>query len=251
MAILIYSILSVAESPTEMLALLSSIRGMQEEELSMIIVDKIAVVASNIEGSPIKADQQNALAFASVIESLAHHFTLLPVRFGTMMDSADTVAGMLGRNYNEILSNILKVEGKSEFGLKVFCYSHDLRAVLKSKSETFSGTIPNPKPDMKISVFKDYVIKKLEEHKQEEMLLTYVDSVISEIRKSLNSFNAIASMKKNISETNIIDAVLLLDSNDKDALVLTVGDFQKQHPELNYVLTGPWPPYSFVEFTIK
>lgn len=251
MAILIYSILSVTESPAETHALLSEIRGMQEEELSMVIVDKIAVVTSNIQESPIKADQQNALAFAAVIESLAHHFTLLPVRFGTMMDSAATLTGMLGRNYDDILSNLLKVEGKSEFGLKVFCDSHDLMAQLKSKSETNTSTVSNPAPEIKSSVFKAYVNRKLEEHRQEEMLLSFIDSVIAEIRESLNSFNAIARMKKKATETNIVDAVFLLKMQDKDALIQTVRGFQDRHPELNYVLTGPWPPYSFVEFTIK
>jgi hypothetical protein len=46
-------------------------------------------------------------------------------------------------------------------------------------------------------------------------------------------------------------AVFLLDKERKDALIHVIEELQNQYPGLNFVLTGPWPPYNFVESTIK
>jgi hypothetical protein len=51
--------------------------------------------------------------------------------------------------------------------------------------------------------------------------------------------------------TLVADAVFLLDKDKKHELVQAVEDIQDQYPSLNFILTGPWPPYSFVDVKIK
>jgi hypothetical protein len=54
-----------------------------------------------------------------------------------------------------------------------------------------------------------------------------------------------------VSPTLIIDAVFLLEKQNKDGLVQAIEDFQKRYPSLIFMLSGPWPPYSFIEITTK
>jgi hypothetical protein len=135
--------------------------------------------------------------------------------------------------------------------LKIFCDSEKLNAELRGKSEVANMTPVRIEPENTNSIFRDYVNKKLKEHRFEELLLTYVDAVIAEIEGSLARLDAVGKFKKMASASNIIDAVFLLKKEKEDELIRTVKHLQDQNPGLNYILTGPWPPYNFVDITLK
>ena len=247
MGIMIYSILSLKKNPRKLNTMLAGIKGISGVGLYAVSVDKITVVVCDINKAEIIADKSCAIEYAGVIETLAQQFTLLPVRYGSVMESADAIKKILERNYNEIQRNLQKVENKFEFGLKVFCDSEKLMAELEDANET----VQKSGSEIKNSVFRKYVNQKLIEHRREEMLLSYVDSIIVEFTRFLTHLNTINKIKKMASKKNIIDAVFLLKKNRKDEMVQAVKDFQSKYPRLNFILTGPWPPYNFVDFTIK
>ena len=93
--------------------------------------------------------------------------------------------------------------------------------------------------------------KKLHEHRLEELVVTYVDSIINKITTTLNELNSIQKFKKMVTESILVDSVFLLDKELKNDLLAKISALQNQFPELNFVLTGPWPPYSFVKFQVK
>ncbi|MEI7983280.1 MAG: GvpL/GvpF family gas vesicle protein, partial [Bacteroidota bacterium] len=185
------------------------------------------------------------------IEILSQQFALLPVRFASIMESADSIIKMLDRNNHNILQNLHNVENKYEYGLKIFCEPEKLMSELSLKSEVTSGISATPAPRINNSIYREWVNNKLKEHKAEELLVKYVDSVIAEITLYLGRLNAVSKIKKMTTATTIIDVALLLDKTKKEALVASVEDLQNQHAALTFVLTGPWPPYNFVEFTVK
>lgn len=248
---MIYAIVSLNNNPDKLGSLLSGMKGITGEDLDAVTFNEISAVVSDIKRADLIADQSHAIAFAGIIENLEQHFTLLPMRYGSMMESTDSVYKMLEKNYPEFQQNLQKVENKYEFGLKIFCDTEKLKAELRTKSEGDSKTSDQPAPEIKNSVYREYVNKKLKEHRLEELLLTYVDSIIAGFTGFLVRLNAVNKFKKMVTETNIIDAVFLLDKDKKGELVQAVEDLQKQYPGLNFILTGPWPPYNFVDITIK
>jgi predicted unusual protein kinase regulating ubiquinone biosynthesis (AarF/ABC1/UbiB family) len=247
---MIYAIVSLTnhqEEPNELLAPLKGITGMTFE--AVFFKDIIAVVSS-IDRSGLKADRTSAMAYAGVIEALNQKFTLLPVRFGSIMESADAIIRMLERNYQAIQQNLVKVEGKCEYGLKIFSNTDRLRSELKAKSPCDEEKIAAVPLEKKNSVYRDWVNKKLQEHRLEELLLSYVDMVVASITKHLTGLDAISKIKKMVTASTLIDAVFLVDKKRTDVLVHATGELQKQYPGMNFMLTGPWPPYNFVEITI-
>lgn len=248
---MIYAILSVKNNPEKLNTLLMEIKGIAGKDLYAVSFNEITAVVSDINKADIIADQSGAIEYAGVIEMLAQQFTLLPMRFGSMMESTDAILKMLERNYPDVQQNLQQVEDMLEFGLKVFCDSEKLRADLMEKSEIGTKTTVLSTPEVKNSVYRDWVNKKLKEHRLEELLLTHVDSVVAAITEHLSRMNAVCKFKKMLTETTIIDALFLLKKDMKTELMQAVGNLQKQYPGLNFVMTGPWPPYNFVEITIK
>ena len=97
----------------------------------------------------------------------------------------------------------------------------------------------------------DYVKKKLAEYRLEETVLSYVNSVIKEITECLTGVEATGKFKKMASPANIIDALFLIKKEMTAELIRVVKDLQTRYPDLNFMLTGPWPPYNFVDVTIS
>jgi hypothetical protein len=248
---LIYSIVYVKNNSEKLNTLLSAIKGFSGTKLSAVTVNEISAIISDINKDELITNQPNAILFAGIIEELEQQFTLLPMRFGSTMESIGHINTMLEKNYPEFLNNLLKVENKFEFGLKIFCDTEKLTEELRTKSEEKEATSQKADIEIKNSVFKEYVNKKLKEHRLEEMLLSYIDSIISEFSGFLNQLNALSKIKKRTNTTNIIDAVFLLEKDKKDELVRIVEKLQSQHQLLNCILTGPWPPYNFVDINIK
>ncbi|RTY73428.1 GvpL/GvpF family gas vesicle protein [Flavobacterium sp. GSP27] len=249
---MIYSILSVKRNPEKLNALLVGMKGISGSDLCAVSFGEITAVVSDVKRAELIADRSNAIEYAGVIENLAQQFTVLPMRYGSIMESAELINKMLERNYHEFQQNLQEVENKYEFGLKIFCDSEKLKSELKIKSEADTQTTENSATEIKNSVYKDYLDKKLKEHRLEELMLTYVNSVIEMITGYLFRLNTVNKFKKRaITTTAIIDAVFLLDMERKDGLIHVIGDLQNQYPRLNFVLTGPWPPYNFVEIAIK
>ena len=250
MKIMIYAILSVKDDPGELDALLNGMKGISGGHLYAVSTNEIAAVVCDLEQSRFEADRAGAIEYAGVIETLSQRFTLLPMRFGSAMESTEAIHQMLERNYPGIHHNLQQVENKFEFGLKVFCDSEKLMADLMAESTAGNPEISLPSSEAPNSVYKDWISKKLKEHRLEELLLKHVDSVISILTGELIQMNALCKFKKMSSKAVIIDAVFLLEKGLKDPLILKIEYLQNRYPGLNFILTGPWPPYNFVEITI-
>jgi len=248
---MIYSILFVKNNQEKLNTLLIAMKGISGANLYAVSIDEISAVVSDIKRADFIADKKNAIEYAGVIENMAQQFTLLPMRFGSIMNSTEIISNMLEKNYSGFQKNLQKVENKSEFGLKIFCDTGKLKAELNLKSEETSETSQNPVTENKNSVFKEYITQKLKAHRLEETLMGYIDSVIAEFNGFLIELNAEKKIKKMTTATTIIDAVFLIEKDKKAELVRAIEDMQGKYSELNFILTGPWPPYSFVDVTLK
>jgi len=248
---MIYSILFVKNNQEKLNTLLIAMKGISGANLYAVSIDEISAVVSDIKRADFIADKKNAIEYAGLIENMAQQFTLLPMRFGSIMNSTEIISNMLEKNYSGFQKNLQKVENKSEFGLKIFCDTGKLKAELNLKSEETSETSQNPVTENKNSVFKEYINQKLKAHRLEETLMGYIDSVIAEFNGFLIELNAEKKIKKMTTATTIIDAVFLIEKDKKAELVRAIEDMQGKYSELNFILTGPWPPYSFVDVTLK
>lgn len=248
---MIYAIVLVKQDSERLITLLLWLTGLEGSDLHAVICNEIAAVISGSTKNSLITDKANAIEYAGVIEKLEQHFPLLPMRFGSMMESSVAISNMLEKNYAEFLVNLQKVENKSEFGLKIFCDTEKLKAELISKTGEGIEDSNKAISESKESVFREYVNRKLKAHRLEELMLSYVDSIVAEFTGFLDNSNAVKSIRKMTTPTTIIDASFLLDKHRKDELIRVVEDMQSKYSGLNFILTGPWPPYSFVDIKLK
>jgi hypothetical protein len=248
---ILYAILSVKENSEDLNDLLAGIKGISGAGLYSVSVRETSAVVGDIDRNDFKPDRTATIEFAEVIETLSHHFTLLPVRFGAILPSTQAVKTALSTNYTGIRQNLQSVRNKVEFGLKVFCDTENLKAELKTKLETGNKSEDVQSAATVKSVYRSWMDAKLAEYRLEVSLLNYVDAIISDILGSLSRLKTINKIEKLTSTSNIIDAVFLLEKDKKETFVIIVDELQNRYSSLHLMLTGPWPPYNFVDITIK
>jgi hypothetical protein len=252
MEAMIYSILSVKQNNEKLNSILTGMKGLFNSVLFPVSFNEItAIVSDFVKGSNNDINNDLIFEYAQIIETLEQQFTLLPVRFGSSMNSSDAIRSMLERNYYDIQQNLQKVENKNEFGLKVFCDLINLKADLVAKSSSQSEDLHFSSNEKENSVSLEWVKRKLKEHRQEELLLTFVDAVIDEIRNHLGGMASNLKFQKMTTEKILIDSIFLISKDQKDELIHALEYLQSKFPLLNFILTGPWPPYNFVEVKLK
>ena len=251
MGSLIYAILTVKNSTQNLNSLLLEMKGLEGQELHAVSCEEIIAIVSNVDNTNIISERSGAIEYAGIIEHLSQYYAVLPMRYGSIMASSDDVYSMISRNHAEIHQNLMFVENKFEFGLKILCDFSKLKSEIWDNSHLQKQLPDKQIPASQNSVYRNWVDKKLLEHRLEELVITYVDSIIEKITNTLDELNSIQNFKKMVTESILVDSVFLLDKELKSNLAAKIGSLQNQFPSLNFVLTGPWPPYSFVKFKVK
>ena len=83
----------------------------------------LATVVSDSPNIEYDGSRRNMMAHTLVLEEVMQEFTLLPVRFGTIAPSAESLQEqVLKRRYGELVGLLEEMEGRVELGLKAFWY---------------------------------------------------------------------------------------------------------------------------------
>lgn len=246
---IIYAILSTNQSLTEISDLVNGMKGIMDANLYVLSFNDISIAVSDFTPSKDITNRELAIDFAGVIEALSQQVTLLPVRFGTFIKTDEIVHQLLVNHYDSFLRNLQKVENKCEFGLKVLC-----------DSETFSTKISAQAAAVQVqpheyfstdTVHTNYLLEKIKINKLEDSLFQYVDQLIEDISQYLTQINPDSKYKKMVTNSILLDAVFLVKKNKKDEFIQAIATFKQQHDDLQFLLTGSWPPYSFVDIVIE
>ena len=83
----------------------------------------LATVVSDSPTTQYESTRRNMVAHEKVLETVMKEFTLLPVRFGTVADSASpehAIQKLLGSRFEEFEKLLTDMEDKVELGLKAF-----------------------------------------------------------------------------------------------------------------------------------
>jgi len=184
----------------------------------------------------------NVLAHEEIVERLMEHFTVLPVRFQTIIDGRDNLLSMMQSYYKDFRDNLDRVRNKVEFGIKVIWPSDKIK-------EHITNTYK--KNDKKVSVpgnssNKRFMREKFEKYKLDEEFEKKADKFINVMDIFFSKFTAGKKLKKLKTEDLLLDAVYLVKKDDQDNFKEAFEHIKDPHANFKFLFSGPWPPYNFV-----
>jgi len=186
-----------------------------------------------------------------IIEGIMKNACVIPFKFGTIFDAEDNLKTMLDEHEEELKKKLKNLEGKEEWGVKVYCNMEKLKeSVIKEDTEA----LKMEKEINSSSSGKAYFIKK----KKEELIKDAVNKRINGYGQ--DSFNILKELSlearinklfpKEVTERKdemILNSAFLVTKKKVGEFIQAVDGIKVKYNQkgLNFDCTGPWPPYNF------
>jgi DnaJ-domain-containing protein 1 len=184
-----------------------------------------------------------------VIEKVMERFTIVPVKFGTMVETEDEVIKFLGRGYALLSDELRKIEGKIELDVvarwelpKILAamYHHDDQIRKKQSEIVMQGP--------KVSVEDKVAIGKLIAQALKTKKAGYNELILHTLKKE-----AIDTCLHDLADDEMIfNAAFLLEKKHEEFFHRVVNGLdQKLENTVHFRLVGPLPPYSFATILLE
>ena len=204
---------AIAEELTD----LPDVRGVDGAPLARRSVGGLDLVVSE-HGAEIDPSEEAVLAHARVVEALVDRSAaLLPARFGRGFRDDEALREAIEGRAASLREALAQVRGRVEVGVRVLA--------------------PEPAPPAAESG-RAYMEARLARAEKAERLAR-------ELHEPLAALARAATRTVGATPRLLLSGAYLVEPGELDALHGRVAELEAAHPELTFVTTGPWPPYSF------
>lgn len=194
-------------------------------------------LAAVISRSPLSrwpVDEAHLTLHETVVEEVMGARPILPVRFNTFLRTEEAVVALLDQRAQAFRSALGRVEGNVEMGLRV---------LWESPGEAEASAAPEIKDK---GPGAGYLYRRLNEARRRTALRATGAMLIQELQSTFLSLAVESCLRRFPTERLLFTAAYLLKRNRVDAFRKAVAKAGKEFSCLSFLLTGPWPPYHFV-----
>jgi hypothetical protein len=213
----------------------AGLTGFGEAPVEPVRYGALAAATSVVEPGDIGPRPEDVMIHESTVEALHRAGPLLPVRFGTILEGTGDVERVLAKQYDILASDLKRLGDKVEFGL----------TVLWDEPPLDEGAMPEEAPSA-AGPGGRYLQARVAEYRREaaararaEEMAEILDAVLRphsiEQRRTIHSSGRMA-----------VRAAYLLHPDHMRAFQLAFDEIRQELRGVQCLLSGPWPPYSFV-----
>lgn len=219
--------------------------GGHHDEVTTIGATGLAAVVSNASMDHYVISRENLLAHATVLEKVMSSYTVLPMRFCTVAETADEIISFLEANARELKNKLKDMDGKVEVDIKIVwsnmkkIYEEIVKENKKIRELKAKGTNGNRQSLIHAG---ELVAAALEEKKAVEG-----KEYLRPLKKAAKDFKETGPT----TEAMVVHAAFLVEKGwlkEFDDKVETIGEAFKDRVALHYV--GPMAPSSFVNLQL-
>jgi hypothetical protein len=159
-----------------------------------------------------------------VVEAIMARGVVLPLRFGTQLDSEDQLADVLATRREELLRSLERVRGKVELGVRIFAErTHPTRRQAEAGGRSYLLT--------RVFAF----------HRCQQ--------AIRDVHAPLAALSAASCVRQPARPPAILAGAYLVDSEHVALFRRRADHLARREPGIRIRVTGPWPPYNFATET--
>jgi Gas vesicle synthesis protein GvpL/GvpF len=200
-------------------------RAPASRELREICAAGLRALAEPVEDTP-PADLEQLVHYEATVEALMETHTVLPMRFGSIVNGEDGVRDLLKSRAREFMDALSQLDGAVEYGV---------RASTESDLPVASGD-----EDLIIRSGESYMRARLREQQLRRELQAWLDGALGGVvRESVYR-------ETPVSQPGSIRAAYLVDREAVDEFLLRVTELA-DNAEHTLSWSGPWPPYTFAQ----
>lgn len=196
--------------------------------------------------------KERILAHEKALEELRSSDDVVPFRFGTIYLDFSHVANMLARHRAALCQALERIQGASEWGVKLYCDADVLRRRIEAESDSIRhlrDMLAAASPGARFFLQKKYA--KALDGEAAAMAASWVTRIHRSLDDSARESTEIEVQPPAVhgrSTPMVMNAVYLVSEGSLTRFRQTIAALQNEFAVrgFDHELTGPWPPYHFV-----
>ena len=208
--------------------------GLDGAPLESVAHQELTAIVSEVDETSIEPTPESAWRHETVVEALMATRAILPVQFGTVLRDLDAVKRTLEGNHDRFLICLRRVRGRVELSVKVLWRRYGAPA----SGEDTCGAAP--------ASGRAYIETRLAQLGRTEAIRREAEELAALLHIPLDRLADLSTTQVLPTPRLALSAAYLVAGSQVAAFQKAVEELQAGHPDLSFLCTGPWPPYSFV-----
>lgn len=213
------------------------IRGFHPDALATLCWrDLAAVVAPHYDREAPRPTPRRVERHHEVVSRLSERGPVLPVRFGTVFPSSAALTEALKHHSETLHADLERLAGRHEYGITVL-WGDYLDASDGSDGETLI-----PPPDNGLT----YMHQRFTAYQREQRLKRIAETIKDATEDTLGPWAEDLTLQTLLHDDVPLRGSFLVSAAQSAAFEAAFARLHEEYKPLRMLLTGPWPPYSFV-----
>lgn len=214
--------------------------GISGAPVRIVTAENLAVLVSDLEVESVPVTRENALTHAAVVRSVLNRTTPLPFRFGTIVNDQQ-LQSYLAAHRGALESKLVSLRGCVEMSVKI------IRQISqKDQSETSAEADAEGQ-----GAGTMFLAEKRQRILGDENLAAGAGKISKWLQKELSGLIRDEQVTLRPAEPLVLSAAHLIERDKITAYREAVAKARQNRPELHFLLSGPWPPYSFANIDLE
>lgn len=180
---------------------------------------------------------RTARAHHAVIEAMAGHGAVVPMRLATVYSGDDSVASMLRQRADDLSEALSRISGRSEWGVKAY-------------ASLPADTGPDDQADASGTAYlqrrRAQLASRTDARQAAAAEADAVHTELSQLSVAARLYPPQPPRLAGQAALMVLNAAYLVADAQAGEFAVAVNDLTSRHRSVRLGLTGPWPPYSFV-----
>jgi hypothetical protein len=211
--------------------------GISGAPVRLLKINKLSVLISDTGSDAVPVTKENALAHAAVVRSILDQTTPLPFRFGTLV-TEQQLSNYVSTHQAALEKKLAHVGGCVEMSVKIIREAPSgQKSEAPSAERQGAGTI--------------FLAEKQREILGDEQRAKQAAEVAGWLRAVSSNLTRDERVTVRPSERLLLSAAHLVERGNIPLYRARMLEARNNRPELHFLVSGPWPPYSFANIELE
>ena len=212
--------------------------GVSGAPVRLVKTENLSVLVSDVDVDSVPVTRENALAHASVVRSVLDYTTPLPCRFGTIV-TEQQLQSYLSARKPALESKLESLRGCVEMSVKIIWKN-------AAQKETYDTTTAGEQ-----GIGTTFLAEKRRQIIGDEQRAAEATEIATWLRENLRELTRDEQVTIRPTERLVLSAAHLIERDRMTQYRVKVAEICQNRPELHFLLSGPWPPYSFANIDLE
>ena len=214
--------------------------GLAEQIIEVINYKSLFVIASKFDGEAVPVTRENVLQHEAVVRKSFSNTTALPFRFGSLVTESGLESYLNAREH-ALVERLAQVSGCVEMSVKIIWQN-------SAEIEDPEVTAPNLE---EIGAGTAFLMFKREELLGNDRLEREARELEAWLADGLKAIVRQEQITIEPTQRLVLSASYLVERARLTDYRRELGRLQTERPNLHFLSSGPWPPYTFANIDLE